>query len=552
MLERKSNWMKAKSVIKLGAVALASTFVLAACGSKSSSSSSDKSVNFMESSEIPTMDTSKVTDVVGMTQLSNSEEGIYRLGKNSSVHNALATKTKESKDGKTWTFTLRKNAKWSNGDPVTAQDFVYSWQRTVNPKTASEYAYLFSGIKNADKIAANKVNYKQLGIKADGKYKLTVTLDRPIPYFKLLMGFCIFFPQDQKVVEKYGSKYGTASNKLVYDGPYKQVGWTGTNLKWKLVKNPEYWNKKNVKMDTLNYQVVKDTSTALNLYNSKKLDVTTITGDQVAQYKNNKNYVLRKEASTFYLQLNEKKDKYFKNKKIRQAISMAIDRKQLTGKVLADGSQNPLGYVSTGLAKNPKTGQDFAKEAEVKPAVTQNLTQAKKLLKEGLKEEGMSNLKFTLMADDTDAGKSTNEFLQSQIEKLGSNVKVTVQNIPFKTRLSDSSDGKFDAVVTGWGADFSDPISFLQLFVTGNAQNNGDWSNKQYDKLIKASNTTDATNPDKRWSDLVQAEKVLMNDQAIVPLYQQANSQLWSSKVKGVIYNTAGNNFDYSKLYIKK
>ena len=251
--------MKVKSAVKLGAVALASTFVLAACGSKTSSAKKS-TVNFMESSEIPTMDTSKVTDVVGMTQLSNSEEGIYRLGKNSSVHNALATSTKESKDGKTWTFTLRKNAKWSNGDKVTAQDFVYSWQRTVNPKTASEYAYLFSGIKNADKISAGKANYKTLGIKADGKYKLTVTLDRPIPYFKLLMGFCIFFPQDQKVVEKYGSKYGTASNKLVYDGPYKQVGWTGTNLKWKLVKNPQYWNKKNVKMDTINYQVVKDLS----------------------------------------------------------------------------------------------------------------------------------------------------------------------------------------------------------------------------------------------------------------------------------------------------
>lgn len=272
---------------------------------------------------------------------------------------------------------------------------------------------MFSGIKNADKISAGKANYKTLGIKADGKYKLTVTLDRPIPYFKLLMGFCIFFPQDQKVVEKYGSKYGTASNKLVYDGPYKQVGWTGTNLKWKLVKNPQYWNKKNVKMDTINYQVVKDSSTALNLYNSKKLDVTTITGSQVAQYKNNKNYVLRKEASTFYLQLNQKKDKFFKNKKIRQAVSMSIDRNQLTSKVLADGSQNPLGYVSTDLAKNPKTGQDFAKEAEVKSAVTQNLTEAKKLLKEGLKEEGMSSLKFTLMADDTPAGKTTNEFLQS-------------------------------------------------------------------------------------------------------------------------------------------
>lgn len=119
-------FMKMKAAVKLGAVALASTFVLAACGAKTSSSKKS-SVNFMESAEIPTMDTSKVTDVVGMTQLSNSEEGIYRLGKNSSVHNALATSTKESKDGKTWTFTLRKNAKWSNGDKVTAQDFVYSW-----------------------------------------------------------------------------------------------------------------------------------------------------------------------------------------------------------------------------------------------------------------------------------------------------------------------------------------------------------------------------------------------------------------------------------------
>ncbi|GEN94404.1 peptide ABC transporter substrate-binding protein [Pediococcus ethanolidurans] len=542
--------MKVKSVVKLSAVALASTFVLAACGAKSSSAKK-QSVNFMESAEISTMDTSKADDVVSMTQLSNTEEGLYRLGKNSSVHNALATSTKESKDGKTWTFTIRKGAKWSNGDKVTAKDFVYSWQRTVNPKTASEYAYLFSGVKNADQIMAGKVNYKKLGIKADGNYKLTVTLDRPIPYFKLLMGFSVFFPQDQKAVEKYGSKYGTASNKLVYNGPYKQVGWKGTNLSWKLVKNPEYWNKKNVKMNTIKYQVVKDSSTALNLYNSKKLDVTTISGTQVAQYKNNKAYVLRKEASTFYLQLNEKR-KIFKNKKIRQAISMSIDRSQLTGKVLADGSQNVSGLVSNGLAKNPSTGEDFAKESAVKSASTQNLTEAKKLLKEGLKEEGLTSLKFTLMADDTTAGKATNEFLQSQIEKLGSNVKVTVQNIPFKTRLTDSSNGKFDAVVSGWGADFSDPISFLQLFVTGNAQNNGGYSSKEYDALIKKSNTTDATHPQKRWNDMVKAEKILMNDQGIVPLYQQATSQLWNTKLKGVVYNTAGNEYDYSKLNLTK
>ncbi|MBU7562924.1 peptide ABC transporter substrate-binding protein [Pediococcus ethanolidurans] len=542
--------MNVRSAVKVGAVALASTFVLAACGSKNSSSSKE-SVNFEESAEIATMDQSKVTDVVGFTQLGNTQEGLYRLGAKSKVKNALATSTKESKDGKTWTFTLRKNAKWSNGDAVTAKDFVYAWQRTVNPKTASEYAYLFSGIKNADKIAAGKANYKTLGIKADGNYKLVVTLDRPIAYFKLLMGFPTFFPQDQKVVEKYGSKYGTASDKLVYNGPYKQTGWTGTNLSWKLVKNNNYWDKKNVKMDTIKYQVVKDASTGLNLYNSKKLDVANITGNQVAQYKNNKDYVLRKKSSMFYLQYNMKKQKVFRNAKIRKAISLAINRKQLTGKVLADGSGNPKGLVSNGLASNPKTGEDFASEAEVKSAVTQNLTEAKKLMAEGLKEEGKSSLSFTLLGDDTASTKQITEFLQSQIEKIP-NVKVSLQNVPFKTRLTNSSNGKFDVVLSAWGADFSDPISFLQLFVTGNAQNNGGFSNKQYDKLIKASNTTDATNPQKRWDDMVQAEKILMNEQGVVPVFQQAQSQLWSSKLKGVVYNTAGVNFDYKGLYLTK
>ncbi|WP_412989794.1 peptide ABC transporter substrate-binding protein [Pediococcus siamensis] len=542
--------MNVKSAVKVGVVALASTFALAACGSKDSSSSK-QSVNFEESAEIATMDQSKVTDVVGFTQLGNTQEGLYRLGKKSSVHNALATSTKESKDGKTWTFTIRKNAKWSNGDPVTAKDFVYSWQRTVNPKTASEYAYLFSGIKNADKIMAGKVNYKQLGIKAEGNYKLVVTLDRPIPYFKLLMGFPTFYPQDQKVVEKYGSKYGTASDKLVYNGPYKQVGWTGTNLSWKLEKNNNYWDKKDVKMDSIHYQVVKDASTGLNLYNSKKLDVANITGNQVAQYKNNKDYILRKKSSMFYLQYNMKKEKVFQNAKIRKAISLAINRKQLTGKVLADGSGNPKGLVSTGLASNPKTGEDFASEAEVKSAVTQNLTEAKKLMAEGLKEEGKSSLSFTLLGDDTASTKQITEFLQSQIEKIP-NVKVSLQNVPFKTRLTNSSNGKFDVVLSAWGADFSDPISFLQLFVTGNAQNNGGFSNKQYDKLIKASNTTDATNPEKRWNDMVQAEKILMNEQGVAPVFQQAQSQLWNSKLKGVVYNSAGVNFDYKNLHLTK
>lgn len=156
--------------------------------------------------------------------MNNVGEGLYRLGKNNKVLPGIAKKTAISKDGKTYTFTLRRNAKWSNGDKVTAKDFVYSWQRINNPKTGSQYAYLYSGIKNADQIQAGKKPVSSLGIKADGNYKLTVTLEKAIPYFKLLMGFPSFFPQDQKVVQKYGDKYATQSKYQVYNGPYTMTG----------------------------------------------------------------------------------------------------------------------------------------------------------------------------------------------------------------------------------------------------------------------------------------------------------------------------------------
>ncbi|GEP19024.1 peptide ABC transporter substrate-binding protein [Pediococcus argentinicus] len=540
--------MKFKTVGKLGAVALASTFILAACGSNNSAKKN--SVNFRESAEIATMDQSKVTDVVGLTQLGNTEEGLYRIGKDNKIENALATDTKVSDGGKEYTFNIRKGAKWSNGETVTAKDFVFGWQRTVNPKTASQYAYLFSGIKNADKIAANKANYKTLGVKADGDNKLVVTLDRPVPYFKLLMGFPIFFPQNEKAVDKYGSSYGTTSAKTVYNGPFKQEGWKGSNLSWKLVKNPDFWNKSSVKTDTINYQVVKDAGTALNMYNSKKLDQNTLTGDQVKQYKNDKNFVKYLNSSTFYLEFNEKKDKYFKNQKIRQALSLAINRDQFTKKVLADGSEPATGLTSAGLAKDPKTGTDFAKEVNVPEASKYDLAQAKKLMAEGLKEEGMKSLNFQLMSDDTTGAKQSTEYIQSAWEKIP-NVKVSLSNIPFKNRLANSQNGKFDAVITAWGADFSDPISFLQLFTTGNSLNNGKWKSAEFDQLIKDAGDKDANNPEKRWNDMLKAERILLKEQAISPLYQQAQSMLRNQNIKGIVYNSAGLNFDYSHMTVK-
>lgn len=209
---------KGKSLLA-GVAVLFSGALLTACG-QSKGASEKLVLNWMTSAEIITMDPSKATDATSFTQMENTMEGLYQLDKDNQAKEALATKAAQSKDGLTWTFDLRKDGKWSNGQAVTAKDFVYSWQRTVNPKTASQYSYIFSGIKNADAIVAGKKAPSSLGVKALGKYKLQVKLDHKLPYFKLLLAFPVFFPENQTAVEKYGSKFGTSSKTTVFNGPF--------------------------------------------------------------------------------------------------------------------------------------------------------------------------------------------------------------------------------------------------------------------------------------------------------------------------------------------
>ena len=539
--------MKLAKVAAAGSVAALCALTLGACGSKASDSASKQVLNWNESAELPTMDLSKATDVVSFDMLNNTMEGLYRLGKDSKIEPGIATKTKVSSDGLTYTFTLRKDAKWSNGDKVTAKDFVYSWRRTLDPKTNSQYAYLFEGIKNATDVMNGKKSTKEVGVKADGDYKLVVTLDRQIPYFKLLMGFPLFFPQNQKTVEKYGSKYGTASKYMCYDGPFNLTKWTGTNLSWSLKKNDNYWDKKSVKLDAINFKVNKSNSTSYNLYQSGKLDATSLSAEQAKQLKGQSGYTVRRSASTFYFQYNQTKPE-FQNKKIRQAISMVINRKEFVNKVLGNGSIPAKGLVPTGLAT--RNGKDFADASYVKEGVTLDVAKAKKLWAEGLKEIGKDSLTFGLLSDDTDVAKKTTEFIQSAIESNLKGAKVECANVPFKTRLNRTNQGQFDVVISAWGADFADPISFLDMFTANNSYNAGKWKNAQYDNLIEASKTTDAGNAGKRWDDLVNAEKILIRDQGVSPLYQQATAWMVKPKVKGVIYNSAGANYNFKNAYV--
>jgi oligopeptide transport system substrate-binding protein len=274
----------------------------------------------------------------------------------------------------------------------------------------------------------------------------------------------------------------------------------------------------------------------LNLYDTNRINrLEKLGGDTARQVSNYKTFSMDKQTGNFYLEFNQKKYKFFKNPKIRQAISMAINRDQLTNNVLGKTGGIEHTMVPVGMSYNPTTKVDFTKEKMLQSSnkyTEYNPTEAKKLWKEGIKETGQKDLSFTLLGDDTDGAKKQNEYLQGQLEKNLPGLKITLQNVPFKSRLDKSTNGQFDIVVTGWNADYPDPVTFLDLFTTTNSQNNGKYSNKEYDELIDKSKTTDATDEDARWQDLLQAAKILADDEGVVPLYQSYQANLTRTNVK--------------------
>lgn len=534
-----------------------SLLALAGCGAKTAQGNggntkyaSKQVLNWTEVSELASSDLSKATDTLSFTVLQNTQEGLYRLDKTGKPALALATSAKVTNGGKDYTFKLR-HAKWSNGEPVTAKDFVYSWQRTLNPKTASQDAYYLDAVQNAPAINKGKKDPSTLGIKAAGKYTLKIHLTKPVSYFKKLLAWPLFYPLNQKAVEKYGKKYGTTSATTVSDGPFKLTNWNGTGKTWTLAKSNTYWDKKNVHLTAIHDQVAESTSTSYDLFNAKKSDETLLSGQQVKNNLNNPNFVKRLPTGTQRLDFNYKKIKAFNNLNVRRAFSEAINRQQLAKNVLQDGSVASDGFVPAGIGNNPKTGQAFNQEAKVKSATTYDLAAAKKDLAKGYKATGSKSINVTLSIGNTDAYKQAAEYVQSSLNKLPG-VKVTIKAVPYVQLLTQQANGNYDLTFSGWQSVFADPIEFLNVFAKGSTFAPAGWKNAQVYTLLDQAENQYGNQPAKRWSKLVQAEKILMDTQATVPLYQQAKSQLIRKTVKDINYNPAGVPFDFKTTYIAK
>ncbi|MDR4945921.1 peptide ABC transporter substrate-binding protein [Neobacillus cucumis] len=554
--------MKKAKLSLLVTSALAASLVLGACSGGSSSSSkkptssagqlADKQViNVLESAEIPTLDSVMNQDVLGSEVLSQVNAGLYRWDQTGKkvIPDIADGEPQYNADKTVLTIKLRKDAKWSNGDPVTAKDFVYSWQRGIDPKTASPYVpYMMDGkIKNATEIINGKAKPEELGVKAIDDNTLEVDLVRPLPYIDSLLTFTSFYPQNQKYVEQQGADYAKDASHLLYNGPFKLTKWDGPAAEsWTLDKNADYWDSKNVTLQQVNFNVVKDPQAAVNAYSAGQADITGRLASSaiISQYQGSKDLVQYLEPSMWWLKMNEN-NPVLKNVKIRKAIATAIDKKAYTNNVLANGSIEADFIVPKEFAYN--NGKDFRKGQDA--YLKTDKTQAKKLWQEGLKELGKTSVTFTMVGQDTETAKKEDAFIKDQLEKTLPGLTVNIQSVPFKIRIDREDKQDYDLLHAGWGPDYADPMTFMDLFLTGGGQNHMSYSNPQYDKLVKDAQTTLAAKPDERWKALQDAEKILLEDDAaLAPLYQRTVNILVNPKVKGLQHNAYS---DYSFQWIK-
>ncbi|MEJ7541895.1 peptide ABC transporter substrate-binding protein [Staphylococcus intermedius] len=542
--------MKKQHRFKLLITSVLLLFVLAAC-SNNGGIYSDEGQVFRKviTQDMSSLDTAKVTDSVSFDKFNQVYEGLYTLDKNDSAVPGVAKgQPKISDDGKTWTIELRKNAKWSNGDPVTAHDFVFAWRRVLDPNTASEYAYIMYDLKNAEQINMGKKKTSELGVKALDDYTLQFELEKPIPYYKEMLAFGTFLPQNEKVVKKFGDRYGTTAEKAVYNGPFKVKKWAVED-KILLVKNDKYWDKDVVKLDKINYKVLKDGQAGASLYDTGSVDDTVISSEQVDKYKGTPALQKRLLAATFYLKLNQDAVPALKNKDMRLALAKAVDKQAYVDAVLNNGSTPTDGFTSKETAKDPD-GNDYTDQ--IKSPLKYNPDEAKASYEKAKKALGQNEFTFKMNTDDTPANKISAEFIKAQIEKNLPGVTVKIQQLPFKQRIAREQSGKYEISISGWGPDYPDAMTYLNIMTTGNSSNNTGWSNKEYDQKVKDANGPLLSDVKKRNQTLVDAEELLLAEAPIAPIYQKGEAHLTNPQVKNLQYHNIGGDTSLKYAYIDK
>ena len=536
----------------------AATATSAASGEAAQAAGSDASgsaqagtsdLNVMLETPVESLDPQQATDGTSFEVIADYTDGLMQMDADGKSVPAIAESYDVSTDGLTYTFHLRKDAKWSNGDPVTAADFVFGWQRAVDPSVASEYAYMLSDIgqvKNAAEIIAGKKDKAELGVKAVDDTTLEVDLVAPVSYFASLMYFPTFYPVNQKFFETCADTYGTSPETTLSDGAFVLDSYEPAATQFHLTKNADYYDAQRVKLAGLNYQVIQDSQQALMSYQTGTLDMTLVNGEQVDQVKDDPAFKAVGAGYLWYVSPNIAKVPELANQNIRMALTMAIDRASIATGVLKDGSTPTFTAVPPQFATGPD-GSDFsADQTKFSDVCAFDAAKAADYWKKGLQELGKTSISLDMTVDADDAPQKVAQVLKEEWEQELPGLTVNLVIEPKKQRVQDLQDGNFQLGLTRWGPDYADPMTYLGMWVTNNSNNYGLWSNKDYDDMIAECTTGDlAMDAQGRWTKLFDAEKLVMDNAVIFPIYTQCNAEMVSTKVTGVAFHPVALNRVY-------
>ena len=458
------------------------------------------------------------------------------------VKPGIAESWDESEDGLTYTFHLRKDAKWSDGEPITAADFEYSWKRLVNPETASPYAFIGDCLKNGQAIEQGKMDVEELGVKAVDDTTLEVTLEHPTSYFLSLIGSSgQFAPLRQDIVEKYGTDFAATSEKNVYSGPFVMT--SSEDNVWTFAKNDNYWDKDSINLDKCELNYVENTDTQLSMYEAGDLDYVQVPTAYVSDYKDKAEVFANGNVDFCYI--NSKSDNpVLGNKNFRLALNYALNRNDYNKLANADTFTAFNGLVFPGLQAKGTTYCEAYDLNSYSYPLDGDQDKATEYLNAAMKELGIANasdITVEVVTTDADSSKRIVETLQEQWQNaLGINVKIRqVTYADIYGKVFPEHD--YEIGYGGWGSDYDDPYSYLELFKSDSSYNYSQYENPEVDQLLIASQ--DEPDTDKRMDELNQAEQDILADGAFVPL-----------QARNIYYmlddDTTGINFYYCSLNI--
>ena len=551
--------MKSKKlIIMLLTLATLSTTVLVGCSSSSSSSAQadkDQYLNIGINTEPQSLDPSRATDLYSSIVLAQVEESLTRCEQDKDGKDAIKPAGAESwttsEDGLTWTFKLREN-KWSDGQVVKASDYEYGIKRTLDPKVASEYAYLLSPIKGADDYNTNKGKVEAVGVKAIDDKTLEFKLTSRCPYFLNLTYFKIFAPQRKDIVDKSGEKFGSEANTMVFSGPFVIKDWTHKS-KIELEKNTNYWDKDKVKLAKASIKIIEDDTARMNEILNGSIDVSAAEKQEwKTKFDDTKKFdlVTGFEPTTDYMYFNTK-DKLFSNVNIRKAFALSIDREDFT-KTLFPGTRVPAyAWVPPTLQIG---NEEFRKKADSEPVkvLKDENKDAKALFVKGLQELGMgsdpSQITVTFISGSTSARTKQIEEYKQQVVQKALGCKIKLDYMDWGVFLDKAKKGQYQVASMAWTGDYNDPMTEFDMWVGGSGLNYTGWASPEYDKLIKdAASTSDQK---VRFDKFKEAEKMLLHDGvAAAPLDFRQRSIYKKKFVKDFMSPLFGTSYEFKYTY---